>query len=113
MSAHRPFALPGDRPLERPDLPWDLSHLLLQVRLDLDAGSVEGTATWTCAPRSPEPGPLQLDAFAFQKGGEQPHRYGRRVHQCAIGIDEKDFKFTHWNSYNLPNSDLNHILFMK
>ncbi len=60
------FALPGDRPVERPDLPWRISHLNLDVALDLDSGGVQGSATWTCAPRRPEPGPLVLDAEALE-----------------------------------------------
>lgn len=60
------FALPGDRPIERPDLPWRLTHLALDVALDLDAGTVRGAATWTVAPQRPAPGPLLLDAHALE-----------------------------------------------
>jgi len=62
----RPFALPGDPERFRRARPFDLTHLRLDIALDVPARSVSAVAELTFSRRDPDARVLLLDAVAFE-----------------------------------------------
>ena len=60
------FALPGTEPKYERSLPFAFDHISLDLRVDLHARSVEGTATLQVTRRSRSCHQLELDAVAFE-----------------------------------------------
>lgn len=60
------FALPGTEPKYERSLPFSFEHLRLDLRVDLRARSVRGTATLRIRRRSRAEHRLELDAVAFE-----------------------------------------------
>jgi aminopeptidase N len=89
-SGGRPFRLPGDRPQWGRPRAFSLDDLRLELGLDLDAGTVDGTATLRLRRVDPEARWAHLDAIDFalervereRDGGFEPaaHEYdGERL----------------------------------
>lgn len=58
-----PHALPGDRPVWTRDRTVDVKHIKIDIKLDIDARRVSGTATHTVAPLNDESRYVEFDAI--------------------------------------------------
>lgn len=89
----RPFALPGDPEHFRRARPFDVTHLRLDVHLDVPARSVDATAALTFARRDPTARVLPLDAVGFavesvalaSTGEALPFAYDGETLQVTVG----------------------------
>jgi aminopeptidase N len=85
-SSGRPFVLPSSRHHFEPDFPFAISHLALEVALDLETKSIRATATLDAHRVDPAADELALDAIGFDvtdlrvDGDRASWRYdGRRL----------------------------------
>jgi aminopeptidase N len=89
----RPFALPGDTQRFRRSRPFDVTHLRLDLALDVPAGAVAAVAAVTFARRDPAARVLPLDAVAFEvesvtlaeSGAALPFAYDGEALQVTVG----------------------------
>src|SRR5688572_25213905 len=64
----RTFALPGSRPRYAPDRIVDVEHYRIELRLDVEAGRIEGSCSLTIAPILDGVKRLELDAVDLEIG---------------------------------------------
>jgi aminopeptidase N len=89
----RPFALPGDPEHFRRARPFDVTHLRLDLRLDVAARALSAVAALTVARRDPTARVLPLDAVGFEvaavtlaeSGEALPYAYDGAVLQVTVG----------------------------
>jgi aminopeptidase N len=89
----RPFALPGDPEHFRRARPFDVTHLRLDLRLDVAAKALAAEAALTFARRDPAARVLPLDAVNFEvaavalaaTGEALPYAYDGEVLQVTVG----------------------------
>lgn len=93
----RPFALPGDPEHFRRARPFDVTHLRLDLRLDVPARSVDALASLTVLRRDPTARVLPLDAVGFEvesvtlasTGDALPFAYDGATLQVTVGALDK------------------------
>jgi aminopeptidase N len=89
----RPFALPGDPQHFRRARPFDVTHLRLELALDVPGRGVHGAASLTFARRDPTARVLPLDAVGFtvesvsleETGAALPFAYDGEALQVTLG----------------------------